>query len=313
VVPAHLLVDTLQNIYRVLPWSSGAEVTVEANPGTVDLDTLACLRSGGANRLSLGVQSFDDSLLAVMGRAHGAEQAAMAFRQARQVGFLNINIDLMYALPGQTMVVWLDTLYRAVSLEPDHLSLYGLKIEPGTPWGHAVATGEVAEPDQDVAGEMYLTAREVLTGAGYEQYEISNFALPGRQCHHNKLYWQRKDYLGLGVAAASHRCNRRWTNSQDLHAYLQDILAGRVPMAEQELLSSHEAMAENMWLGLRMLQGVDLGAFAARYGRRVEEVFGEAVEGLLDRGLLAMAGGHLRLTARALPVANEVFVHFLGP
>ncbi|WP_428846043.1 radical SAM family heme chaperone HemW [Moorella sp. E306M] len=310
-LPARNLEQVLDAVDRFFGRQPGAEVTVEANPGTVDDAKLRVLLAAGVNRLSLGVQSLDDDLLAAMGRIHRRRDIYEAFDQARRAGFSNINLDLIFGLPGQTLDGWRATLKEAIALQPEHIAAYSLQVEEGTPWGKLAAAGELPLPGEELELAMYQEARQMLAAVGYQQYEISNFARPGYQCRHNLTYWLNQPYLGLGAAAASYWRGRRWQNYSELHRYRHVLSRGRLPRAEIETLTPHQQMAETMFMGLRLMAGVDLEDFRQRFGVDAREVYARELAGLYRAGLVEEKDGHLRLTEKGLPLANEVFMQFV--
>ncbi|MGI9860780.1 radical SAM family heme chaperone HemW [Moorella naiadis] len=310
-LPAARLAEVLEATENYFGWQPGVEVSVEANPGTITREQLRVLRAAGVNRLSLGVQSFADYLLTAMGRIHRRPDIYQAYDLARGAGFNNINLDLIFGLPGQNLAVWQATLKEAIALRPEHIATYGFQIEEGTPWGRLAAAGQLDHPGEDLELAMYQEARETLAAAGYQQYEISNFARPGYECRHNLTYWQNQPYLGLGVAAASSWQGQRWQNYRDLEQYGAAVAAGRLPRAEIATLTRHQQMGETMFLGLRLLEGVDLEAFRRRFGADPRQVYAGELAPLYQAGLVEEKGGRLRLTARGLPLANEVFVAFV--
>ncbi|WP_428846036.1 radical SAM family heme chaperone HemW [Moorella sp. E308F] len=310
-LPARNLEQVLDAVDRFFGRQPGAEVTVEANPGTVDGRKLKILKAAGVNRLSLGVQSLDDDLLAAMGRIHRRRDIYEAFDQARRAGFSNINLDLIFGLPGQTLDGWRATLKEAIALQPEHIAAYSLQVEEGTPWGKLAAAGELPLPGEELELAMYQEARQMLAAVGYQQYEISNFARPGYQCRHNLTYWLNQPYLGLGAAAASYWRGRRWQNYSELHRYRHVLSRGRLPRAEIETLTPHQQMAETMFMGLRLMAGVDLEDFRRRFGVDAREVYARELAGLYRAGLVEEKDGHLRLTEKGLPLANEVFMQFV--
>lgn len=315
VLSARHLEALLALLGESFPLVPAAEFTAEANPETVAPDKLRILRERGCNRLSLGVQAWDDRLLAFLGRGHTVADARRAYRQAREAGFGNVGVDLIYGLPGQTLLQWKETLRQAAAWEPEHVSAYSLEVLEGTAFARweregRFAAGDRRLPDADAVADMYLAAREILTGAGYEHYEISNFARPGFRSRHNQLYWRNQEYLGLGPGAHSHLRGRRRANTPRMDEYLSHLAAGRLP-AEEEPLDERRQMSDTVILGLRLLEGVPLAEFRLRFGRDLRDVWGAEVEGLSALGLVEVAGGALRLTERALPLANQVFWRFL--
>lgn len=291
-----------------------AEVTLEVNPGTVTPASLAGYRNAGVNRLSIGFQSLDEGELSLLGRIHTASQGVDTFRQARRAGFDNISIDLMHSLPGQSLARWKDTLAQATELGPEHISAYGLTIEEGTPFAAMVRRGDMAPLDPEAAADMFELTADFLTTAGYGHYEISNFARPGYCSRHNKVYWRRGNYLGFGAGAHSFvrqpGYGLRWENPPGLADYaalLQNPGSGRV----QQVISREEAMAEFFFLGLRLLEGVDLAEFASEFGVEAEEVFPGVIERFVTSGLLCRNGKMLRFTRRGMMLANRVLAEFL--
>lgn len=298
-------------VRRHFHWPAGLEVTVEANPGTVSAELLAALRQAGVNRLSLGAQSFNDRLLRIAGRQHRARDIVEAVALAKSAGFANLNLDLIYGLPGQSPAAWQEDLAAALALEPTHLSCYELQLDPHTPWGREQAAGKLSLPAEEDLAAMYEYACARLARAGFEHYEISNFARPGYACRHNLAYWQRRPYLGLGVAASSFLGERRWRNTTSLEAYIEAVSAGRLPVAETEELTPAEAMAETLFLGLRLRRGVEAAAFKKAFGKELDAVYGREIADLKAQGLLEERDGALRLTERGLLLGNVVFRAFV--
>lgn len=308
--------------------AADAEVSFEANPGTVDYPYLQGLRSLTVNRLSLGVQSFHDDELATLGRIHTAAEAREAYHTARRAGFDNVNLDLIYGLPRQTMTAWQHTAREAIALRPDHLSLYALTVEEGTPLANAVARGRLPPPDADLAADMYLWAEDALAAAGYQHYEISNWALPDRRCLHNLAYWLNEPYLGLGAGAHSCFGGFRFANVKDPRRYISLVeesargdgrlaeglaafLTGLGHIALVEQTTAARAMAETVVLALRLVEGLRLEEFRRRFGQELMSVYGAQVEELEAQGLLERANGCLRLTANSRLLGNEAFQRFL--
>lgn len=295
--------------------SSDAEITLECNPGTVTRGKLTAFRAAGVNRLSLGVQSFDDEFLAVLGRAHSAGEAMGAFRAAREAGFDNIGIDLIHSLPGQSLAQWQRELSQACELNPEHLSIYGLSIEAGTPFAISEEQGTLLLPDEEESACMYELSAETLAAQGYEQYEIANFARPGFRSRHNSGYWLRRPYLGFGAGAHSFlrqpEAGLRFSNTEKVEDYLALISHGSLPTVECRNLSREEAMAECLFLGLRLTEGVSLERFREEFSRSFQEVFGAACADLFAGGLLEIRDDFVRLTGKARILSNQVFVRFL--
>jgi oxygen-independent coproporphyrinogen III oxidase len=307
-----LLIEAAAEFYGL---AAGAEITIEANPGTVTRERLAAYRAAGVNRLSLGVQSFNDSLLQRLGRVHSAAQALAAFEAARSAGFANVGVDLIHSLPGQDPALWLAELERAVALAPEHISAYGLTIEEGTPF-HALARGgELALPGEEEAAGMFEETATVLGEAGYEHYEISNFARSGCRSRHNQVYWCRESYLGFGAGAhsflATPRFGRRWHNPERPELYLQTLESGLAPQEGLTAPTEREAKGERLFLGLRMMEGVDGELFREEFGVSIVAAYPAELPGLLAEGLLEWEGGRLRLSRRGILLANQVFMRFV--
>lgn len=306
------IIECAERLFRLDP---AAEVTLEANPGTVTAASLAGYRDSGVNRLSLGVQSLDDRMLARLGRVHTAQDVREAFDLARRVGFDNIGIDLIHGLPGQDLDHWRDQIQQAVALCPDHISAYGLTVEEGTPLARLEEEGLLALPDEENAAAMFEETGEVLAAAGYEQYEIANFALPERRSRHNQVYWRRGNYLGFGAGAHSFlrepSPGLRWRNPDDLGVYGSLLAEGVLPECDRARLAEGDAMAEWLFLGLRMLEGVEEEQFRAEFGVPLAQIHDPAIERLCAAGLLAREGGRLRLTRRGVILSNRVFAAFL--
>lgn len=289
-----------------------AEITVEANPCTLDYDYLQALRRAGVNRLSLGVQSFDDTKLEQMGRLHTAEQARQAFTAARAAGFDNISLDLIYALPAQNADDLQYDIKQALALKPEHISLYGLTLSPNSPWGRQFKAGELALPDDEQSAALQELIFSKLKRAGYEHYEIANFALDGtKKSRHNCAYWHREDYLGAGAGAAGALGDYRYTNKGEVAAYLEALRQGKLPPAEDERLSAEQVRAEALILALRLAEGADLFALSSRYNFDFLSAYGANLRELAAIGLLDEREGLFALTGKGILLANEVFVRLI--
>jgi oxygen-independent coproporphyrinogen-3 oxidase len=292
-----------------------AEITLEANPGTVGHRKLADFRRAGVNRLSLGVQSFDDRMLTALGRIHTAAETQEAFEAARRANFENIGIDLINSLPGQTREMWQADLEQALRLAPEHISVYGLTIEEDTRFAEMYAEDSPLLPDEDLSAEMFETADDLLVSRGYEHYEIANYARPGFRSQHNSGYWHRDGYLGLGAGAHSFLLDSgygtRFSNAADLDKYCRTVQQGELPRLDISPLSREEAMAEHMFLGLRMSDGVSFEAFNTKFGTGLMDVFGQELGTLRMQGLVAENSSGFRLTRRGMLLSNQVFMQFL--
>ena len=308
------LLDACAQAFTILP---GAEITSEANPGTVDRPRFADLVSLGVNRLSMGVHSFDADELAFLGRIHSADDAEIAFASARAAGFRNISLDFIFGLPQQQPAAWERTLARALALAPEHLSLYSLIVEDGTPLADWVHSGRTPAPDEDLAADLYEMAQARLAAAGYQQYEISNWARRhptgnNFQSQHNLTYWRNRDYLGFGPGAFSGEQGRRWSNLRSPAEYIRRVNAGQPVMDWQEEAAPALAMGETMMVGLRLLdEGVNRVAFRARFGLDVAEAYPDIVAELAARGLIEVTSDCVRLTPAAVLIGNQVFARFL--
>ena len=316
----------IQSSFQVDPT---AEISIEANPG--DLDEAACagILNQGVNRLSIGVQSLDNDLLNLLGRRHQASEAVEAFQSARQAGFDNVNLDLMYGLPNQSMEQWQKTLSSLIELTPEHISLYALTIEEGTPMHRWATEGKIPEPNSDLAADMYQHAREVLAEAGYHHYEISNWSLPDRACEHNLVYWENGPYLGVGPGAHSRLGDYRfWTvlsprdyntkaatwadsGSRPLADLVETALQGIPTLGGWEHLSLETTCSETMFLGLRLLDGLNLSEASAIAGTDLAKKFQTPIQECLNLGLLEQDGDCLKLTMQTYLVANQAFTRFL--
>ena len=314
-----LLMEAIYDSFAVL---KDAEISLECNPGTADQEKLAAYRALGINRLSIGLQSADDKELALLGRIHTADQFRQVMQAAGEAGFDNINIDLMSAIPGQTMESFQKSLETVLQLRPAHLSVYSLIIEEGTPFWEIYGEDGIPNcqscegssrmempplPDEEEEREMVRLTEQLLTQAGYVHYEVSNYALPGRECRHNLVYWRRGEYLGLGLGAASLIGETRFRNTSDLAIYLDDCCA----QEEEEKLSREAQMEETMFLGLRCLDGVSVCDFEEKFGQSLFSVYGEVIRRYTELGLLEQAGDQIRLSKRGMDVSNLVLADFL--
>jgi oxygen-independent coproporphyrinogen-3 oxidase len=288
-----------------------AEITLEANPGTLSQEQLEGLRAVGINRLSMGAQSFDAELLKALGRIHTPQQIIQAVRFARAAGFTSINVDFMFGLPGQTMQHWRDTLERALDMRPDHLSLYSLIVEEGTPFYSWVHEGRITPGDEDLCADMYEYADERLQAAGYANYEISNWALPGHESRHNLTYWLNLSYIGMGAGAYSSFGGRRFSNVREPLDYIHLLKQQRLPEAESEDVGRAQAMSETAFLALRTAVGLHLPTFERRFGIAFGQYAGDRLHPVEEAGLLERDGHWLRLSKRGRLLGNEVFYRLL--
>lgn len=334
---AHLMA-VLSESFRILP---GAEITMECNPGTVDREKLLAFREAGINRLSIGVQSFRDEELKLLGRIHTAEEARKCVLDARWAGFDNISLDLISALPGQNIGQWMESLRETAALAPEHISAYSLILEDGTPLKEAALEGKLPRlPVEDEDRKMYHETGSFLAEHGYHRYEISNYAKKGFESRHNSGYWTGHPYLGFGIGAASFYARCRWSHTGSMTSYLQALESagaltksdgeslssaekatdrrGQEPAEilesiyeEKEILSEKDQMAEFMFLGLRRMQGVSEAEFLRRFGRTMEEVYGSVLKRYQELHMLQREGGRIFLTERGIDVSNAVMADFL--
>lgn len=304
----------LSNVLKHFPAENPPEVTLEANPGTVDMDKLRGFRQAGVTRLSIGIQSFNDKLLAVLGRVHTGEQGLKTFEYARAAGFDNIGIDLIHSIPGESISECENELKETVRLRPEHISAYNLTVEEGTFFHCQQEKGLLSLPHEEVQVQMLLTTGDVLEKSGYEHYEVSNYALPGFRSKHNQVYWKGGEYLGLGVSAHSYSRNGfgiRRGNTSDLAKYVKLIDEKGRAFVEEERLTREKSMGEAVFLGLRMLEGVNLAEFKNRFGIGAEKAYKKEIEELEEKGLLKVENGYLRLTKKGLLLLNDVSVRFV--
>lgn len=299
--------DVLRRKFHV---AGNAEISMEVNPGTVTKEKLSDWRRAGINRLSMGLQSADNRELKRLGRIHTWEDFLESFRRAREEGFSNLNVDLMSALPGQTMDGWMETLKRTAAQEPEHISAYSLIIEEGTPFyeRYGGKKGEALLPDEDTDRDMYHKTREFLASCGFERYEISNYAKPGRECRHNIGYWTGVPYLGLGLGAASYIEGIRFSNTRNLKEYL----AGKPgDDRDRQVLTKKEMEEEFFFLGLRLAAGVSLKEFERRFGLTAEEVYPGLMERMVKEGAAVLERDRFFLTEYGFDVSNYVMAQFL--
>jgi oxygen-independent coproporphyrinogen III oxidase len=311
-LPADLLGRLVQGIDDNFTLDDKAEITIEANPGTISPRYLQAVRKLGFNRLSLGVQSLDNAELALLGRIHSAEEASLALTHAREAGFENISLDFIYGIPGRAIEMWRSMLEDIVKLGAQHLSLYCLTVEEGTPLQGSIARGKIASPDQDDAASEYELAEKILEAAGYRHYEISNWALPGYESRHNTAYWKRSPYLGLGVGAHSFIGGQRIANNSSLDGYLASFNNGNLPLQSVEFIDESMALSEAMMLGLRLDTGVSADDIRRQFKVDLFSHFQSQIEECENLGLLERKGASIRLTPRGRLLGNEVFIRFIA-
>ncbi len=311
-----LVIDEISDVFQL---DDQAEITTEANPETLSPEYLVALRDAGINRLSLGAQSADATELALLERGHDFATVIRAVEDGRAAGFDNISLDLIYGLPGQSQRSWRQSLEAVLALKPEHLSLYCLTIEPGTPMNRWLDSGRIQAPDPDLAADQFELAVKILDDHGFDHYEISNWARPGLACQHNLIYWRNGNYLGLGAGAHGHADGYRYSVVKQPRVYvrrIRDSEPGEFPwsaaVAQKRQLSREEMMADTVITQLRLLEeGLDLSAFAARFGVDLPTVYPGISEQLTEWGLLRQSAGHLLLTERGQFLSNQVFYRFM--
>lgn len=310
------IAEIMKALQKNFSIKSDAEITIECNPGTLTRQKLSVYKQCGINRISIGLQSGNNQELNMLGRIHTYEEFLQNYDLVRKIGFDNVNVDLMSALPGQTVSDWEDTLIKVLKLRPEHISAYSLIIEEGTPFYEIYEKDELRRqegerpeylPSEETERAMYEVTRSILAQKGYERYEISNYAKKGMECKHNIGYWTRKNYLGLGLGSASLVENVRFSNSSDLKEYLN----GKFEPQEKEVLTRKEQMEEFAFLGLRMMQGISRRRFEEAFGVAIEAVYGEVIHKMTELGLLRQQAGHIMLTEDGISVSNYVMSEFL--
>ncbi len=318
IVPVGHIEKILSVCGRLFALDPDCEITLEANPGTVTLDKLRSLYSLGVNRLSLGVQSFDEAAVRRLNRGHTVADAVETYDLARRAGFDNINLDFIYGLPLQTLDDWRETLVKALALQPEHLSLYALQVEKGTGLDHEIARGKYPMPDDDLAAEMYVLAEELLDAAGYVHYEISNWARAKKQSgdkdlrsRHNLTYWENEPYLGFGAGAHSHFAGSRYCNVSPPLDYVRRVSAGEDLVAGSEEIGRELEMAETAILGLRLAEGLAFKRFADRFGEDARVRYDPVLRELDELELIELSDQGIRLTGRGRLLSNQVFWRFL--
>lgn len=302
------LLDVLKTAYHM---DTQAEITLEMNPATATKEKMEGWKKAGINRLSIGLQSAHDEELKMLGRIHCYADFLESYQNAREVGFTNVNIDLMSGLPGQDMKKWEDTLQKVLALKPEHISAYSLIIEEGTEICQNIERYP-ALPSEEEDRKMYQRTKEILKENGFTRYEISNYAKEGYECKHNCVYWQRGNYVGFGLGAASMVENVRWTNTRDFDRYLANCRQPFMLQDEKEVLSERDCMEEFMFLGLRMMQGVKKADFARNFSKSMEEVYGDVIAKWEAQQMLYQDESHVWLSEQGIDVSNVIFSDFLA-
>ncbi len=311
VVPIKDLCDVLSHCRSSFPLSPDPEITVEANPGTVNPRKLQFLRDVGVNRLSLGAQSFHPHELRLLGRTHGVAEIIAAYENARKAGFDNLNLDLIYGLPGQSLTSWKDSLEQALSLRPEHLSIYGLSLEAGTPLARDVEQGLLEACAEEAEIAMWEETALSTAAAGYQRYEISNYARPGFECKHNISYWRNTPYLGMGVSAQGYYGGVRYANEDDLTRYIAKVSSGELPRLFEEKQTAEQERVDTIIMGLRLTKGLSKKDFQKRFGFPFEYLYQEELTSLHGLGLIDISKDAVFLTDRGRLVANDVLSYFV--
>ena len=313
--PSILAAESLESLFKhlrsVFDVNAAAEVTVECNPGTVDRQKLELMRSGGVNRLSFGVQAMDDATLEQLGRIHTVDEVLRSYDLARAAGFDNINLDLIFGLPDQTVEGWKACLKEVIALQPEHISAYSLMLEEGTVFYESWRRGKLQRLSDEIEAEMYHVAIDTLVRHGWQHYEISSFAKPSCVANHNLAYWDNRSYIGLGPGACGYINGVRYSNIRGVQDYVKSLEQGGKPIADFEQLTGRDEKAETIILGLRKRDGIRKEDYGRRFGESIEDEFEDVLDKWIGRELLEWKGENLRLTRRGLFLANEVFVDFL--
>lgn len=302
----------LTAVQKLLPIHKEVEFTIEANPGDLPADKLRVLKDLGVNRLSLGVQTFNNELLKRIGRSHRVKDVYETVEAAKRIGFDNISIDLMYGLPGQKIKDVEDSLKETFSLDIQHCSAYSLIVEPKTVFYNLLQKGKLPLPGEDVEGEMYELIMAEMEAHGLHQYEISNYAKPGYESRHNLVYWNNEEYFGFGAGAHGYLNGVRQANIYPINKYIQTVEGGDFPVRSKTTLTEKERMEEEMFLGLRKTAGVSIDRFREKFGRNLLDIYGEQIERLVNRKLITITENSIRLTKAGKMVGNEVFMEFIG-
>jgi oxygen-independent coproporphyrinogen III oxidase len=312
ILPPASLDKILNHVKRYYNLSQDCEITLEANPATIKQETLDQIHTSGFNRISIGVQSFDLDELKLLERVHNEEEIHTTVERARLAGFNNLSLDLMSGLPGQAPEKWQSHLQKALDKNPDHISAYGLTIEPATSFYKLQERGLLTLPPEETQLEMFISTIETLQSAGYEQYEISNFARPGFECRHNLNYWDNGEYLGLGAGASSYLKGERFKNINLPSLYIREVQAKGSAVESTEKLELLHAMGETIMLGLRVLKGIPIEEFESRFKISFKKVYGKVINPLLSDGLITLNQNRMALSRKGLFLADSVILKFLA-
>lgn len=312
--PSYLTEECLEDLMKViakLNFIKGAEKTIECNPGTLTRKKLETLKEHGMNRLSIGLQTTKNNLLRSIGRIHSFEEFKENYELAREIGFKNINVDLMFGLPNQTLQEWKDTLTDIINISPEHISAYSLIIEEGTPFYKMNEKNLLKLPSEDVERGMYECTRSILLKDGYHQYEISNYSKENRECTHNEVYWKCEDYLGVGVSSSSYIDGRRIKNIDGIEDYIKKVKANESVVEEVIENLDKDNIEEFMFMGLRMMNGISEEEFFNRFNQKIEDIYGEVIDNNIKKELIERNGGRIYLTEKGIELSNVVMSEML--
>jgi oxygen-independent coproporphyrinogen-3 oxidase len=312
--PTYLSLEAWENLkegMKAFNIKENAEFTVECNPGTVNIHNLKLIKQAGANRLSIGLQAWQNELLSNIGRIHTNEEFIESYRLAREIGFRNINIDIMFGLPGQDLYMWEETLTKIIELSPEHISCYSLIIEEGTPFYQMNEKGILMVPDEDEERKMYYKALELLKKSGYGQYEISNFSKPEYQSKHNLIYWEMGDYIGCGAAAHSYIDRVRYRNEENIEKYIVKMNTISNPIVEIHENTIEDDIEEYMFMGLRKITGISETEFERRFSVKIDELYKNVILKYCKQGLLRREEGNILLTSKGVELSNLVMSDFI--
>lgn len=312
--PSHLEVEELEKLLRVinrLKLKDNIEYSMECNPGTLSKEKLLVMKENGVNRISFGLQSCNDKLLKEIGRIHTFSEFLENYNLARKIGFKNINVDLMYGLPNLTIELWKDTLDQICKLKPEHISAYSLIIEEGTAFYKLYEKDKLNLPEEDKERIMDKLTKKILKENGYHQYEISNYSLNGMECEHNKVYWSLEDYIGVGCASSSYINGVRKVNEGTINEYIKKINSGKDVIVEEHINSIEDEMEEFIFMGLRMLNGIDILKFEKKFGVDIGSIYGKVIEKNIKDGLLNLNNNNMVLTAKGIELSNYVMSDFI--
>lgn len=311
VVDSAFITQTMEHCRECFNVSETCEITIESNPGTITAEKLCAYKNSGINRISIGLQAYQQNLLTFLGRRHSSQDFINSIELAQKAGFQNINADIIFGIPGQTMDNWKETLNAVTGINVTHISAYSLKIEEGTRFGTMLEHGELSPVDDELDREMYHYACDFLENNGYVHYELSNFAKPGYECRHNLIYWKCIDYMGVGAGAHSYIDNYRFSNEYRIDRYIEDVLSGKKPVGEKVFVDINDKMSEFMFLGLRLVKGVSNSDFSRIFQQDMFQKYDKSFETLKQKGLLEINNDNVRLTKLGLDLANQAFMEFI--